>query len=87
MTWEKLEIILVIGVILFLWSELFAALFWRGNKNESTSFEDAKYNRNLYKTGKADRSKKVYTSIRPDLGDDPNTASGYVERSRPVEKE
>jgi hypothetical protein len=87
MTWEKLQTILIVVGVLFLLSEIFAALFWRGDKNESTPFEDAKHNRNLYKTGRADRSKKVYTSIRPDLGEDPKTASGYVERSRPVEKE
>ncbi len=86
MTWEKLQTILIVVGVLFLLSEIFAALFWRGDKSGSTSFEDARYNRNLYKTGKADRSKKVYTSIRPDLGEDPNTASGYVELSRPVEK-
>lgn len=30
------------------------------------------------------KRKRVYTSIRPDRGDDPGTASGHVEKSRPV---
>ena len=45
-----------------------------------------RHNRNLYKTGRADRSKKVYTNIRPDLGEDPSTASGYVELSTSIER-
>ena len=48
--------------------------------------ETARYNRDLYRTGRADKNKVVYTSIRPDLGEDETTASGYVEKSRPDNK-
>lgn len=43
---------------------------------------DARHNRDLYRTGKADKTKVVYTSIRPDLGIDDTTPSGWVELSR-----
>lgn len=32
------------------------------------------------------KRKRVYTSIRPDLGEDETTASGYVELSRPAKR-
>lgn len=32
------------------------------------------------------KRERVYTSIRPDLGDDNTTSSGYVELSRKVKK-
>lgn len=40
---------------------------------------DARHNHELYKTGKANKSITGYSVIRPDLGKDPNTASGFVE--------
>lgn len=48
--------------------------------------QDARDNYDLYKSGRANKNEKVYTSIRPDLGDDKTTASGYAERSRPAYK-
>lgn len=32
------------------------------------------------------KRKRVYTSIRPDLGNDENTSSGFVEKSRPIKR-
>ena len=47
--------------------------------------ETARHNRDLYKLKYADKSKVIYTSIRPDKGEDKMTASGYAERSRPAD--
>jgi len=51
---------------------------------EDNLISNSIFNTNLYRSGRANRSRKVRTIIRPDMGLDPTTASGYVEISVPI---
>ena len=48
---------------------------------------DVRYNYGLERDGIVDESNKVYTNIRPDLGLDDSTSSGFVEVSTPINDE
>ena len=77
MDWIPSWVWWVIGLVIL--REVFAVVFgW-----DSPWFGDAKYNRELYKSGRADKNKVVMTTIDTSR-DDINTASGHVETSRVI---
>ena len=71
----------VIGLVIL--REVFAVVFGWDSPWFGETFENAKYNRELYKSGRADKNKVVMTTIDTSR-DDINTASGHVETSRVI---
>ena len=48
---------------------------------------DDRYNYGLERDGVVNENNRVYTNIRPDLGLDDSTSSGFVEVSTPINDE
>lgn len=71
----------VIGVVFLLFVRDIAALFF-GWGGDGFSIGSDPEGGTFGKSVNWHKRKRVYTSIRPDFGEDETTASGYVERSR-----
>ena len=79
----------LVMVVLLIVREILALVFGWGSEDENgISWEECRdpEGGTFRKMFNLHKRQRVYTSIRPDLGEDTSTASGFVELSRPVGK-